>query len=295
MLVALVLVVSLLAPGPVSSAPLQLPEPEACEGCWFPAPVARWQYQLQGMPEFKSTGGINVGIKARPFGGGRRVRPDVFDIDLYADSRITGNDDTINVAAVNAIHEAGARAVCYVNGGAWEDWRPDASDFPASVKGKELDGWPGERWLDIRQHDVLLPIMEARVAKCDEGGFDAVEFDNVDGYTQDSGFQMSADEQLSYNVALANLAHRYGLSVGLKNDVEQVPELVDYFDFSVNEQCTQYRECGQLRPFIEAGKAVFQVEYELPLDRVCPKANAAGRNTIKKDYDLFARPWKPCR
>lgn len=32
-------------------------------------------------------------------------------------------------------------------------------------------------------------------------------------------------------------------------------------DFSVNEQCVQYSECDTFRPFIEAGKPVFHIEY----------------------------------
>ncbi len=73
--------------------------------------------------------------------------------------------------------------VCYINAGAWENWRPDAGDYPSAVIGKPLDGWPGERWLDIRRLDVLAPILESTdwinaAAK----GFDGVEFDNVEGY-----------------------------------------------------------------------------------------------------------------
>ena len=34
------------------------------------------------------------------------------------------------------------------------------------------------------------------------------------------------------------------------------------FDWALNEECVQYQECDQLTPFIEAGKAVFGVEYQ---------------------------------
>lgn len=52
--------------------------------------------------------------------------------------------------------------ICYFSAGSWEDWRPDAGQFPDSVKGNNLEDWPGEKWLDIRQIDVLAPIMGAR-------------------------------------------------------------------------------------------------------------------------------------
>jgi len=158
------------------------------------------------------------------------------------------------------------------------------------------NGWPGERWLDIRQTSILLPIMEARVQKCRTAGFDGVEWDNVDGYSNKTGFPLTANDQLVYDASLANLAHTYGLTVAMKNDVEQVPDLASYFDYAINEQCQQYNECGNYTTyFINAGKTTFQVEYKLSFTKFCPQANAANRNAITKTFDLFDTPWTPCR
>jgi hypothetical protein len=275
------------------------PAPVACDttkgACWHPAVNARWQYQLQGVSAYASTGGINVGISATPYTGGASVSPSVFDIDLYVDQAVSGNNSTLNTAAISAIHAAGKKAICYVSAGSWENWRPDANQFPASVLGNK-NGWAGEKWLDIRQTSVLLPIMEARVQKCAQAGFDGVEWDNVDGYTNRTGFPLTSADQLTYNASLANLAHKYGLTVALKNDVEQVSDLAPYFDYAVNEQCQQYSECsGYTANFINAGKAVFQVEYKLHLVKFCPQANTENRNAILKDFDLFDTPYTPCR
>src|SRR5262249_29485334 len=155
------------------------PAPVACSGgpCWQPGPESRWQYQLQDLAAFPSKGGINVGISVVPFTGGARVRPVVFDIDLYDLDGVTPNSQ-----ATSAIHRQGGHALCYVSAGTWENWRPDAAAFPGSVKGRK-NGWPGEVWLNIRQRSILLPIMAARVQKCRDAGFDGVEWDNVDGYS----------------------------------------------------------------------------------------------------------------
>jgi hypothetical protein len=290
--VALALVAgSTLALTAASAAP---PAPVACKtsagACWKPPLNARWQYQLQPMAQYASTGGLNVDICAVPSTGGPCVRPAVFDFDLYDVDGVTPN--TTGTAAV---HTAGGKAICYVSAGTWEDWRPDAGQFPASVKGSK-NGWPGERWLDIRQTSVLVPIMDARVAKCRQAGFDGVEWDNVDGYSNRSGFPLTYADQLAYNATLANLAHQYGLTVAIKNDVEQLADLGPYFDYAVNEQCQQYRECGAYDgPFTGAGKAVFQVEYKLSVAKFCPAANTANRNAILKDFDLFDTPYTPCR
>src|SRR5262249_7524684 len=147
-----------------------------------------------------------------------------------------------DASVVAALHTRGRHAVCYISAGTWENWRPDASLFPASVKGA-TNGWPGERWLDIRRLDVLGPIMDARMDHCKAKGFDAVEPDNVDGYANTSGFPLTYQDQLRYNQYLATSAHARGLSVGLKNDLGQVQDLLPYFDWALNEQCFEYNEC----------------------------------------------------
>ena len=248
---------------------------------WTPIPGLRWQYQLQG--------DVVTSLCQKPISRGPCVHPDVYDIDLY------DNDGTaLNGAAVAAIHALGAHAVCYVDAGTWEDFRPDTAAYPESVKGKK-NGWPGEKWLDVRQTGVLLPIIEARVQKCVDAGFDAVEYDNVDGYTNDSGFPLTASDQLAFNTALADIAHGHGLPVGLKNDLDQAVELMSSFDFAINEQCFKYHECGVYDAWTAAGRAVVEVEYSGANKKICADAALHGRDAIRKKLALRAIPWKPCR
>ena len=123
---------------------------------------------------------------------------------------------------------------------------------------------------------------------CKSKGFDGVEFDNVDGYSNNTGFPLTYNDQLTYNTWLANQAHTRGLSVALKNDLGQVNDLLPYFDWALDEQCFQYTECGKLQPFINAGKAVMEVEYNLAPTQFCPKANALNFNSLKKHLSLSA-------
>jgi hypothetical protein len=235
-----------------------LPDPVDCNGCWVPPAQTTWQWQLQGT--------IDTSVDA-----------EMFDVDLFDAPDATVTD----------LHDAGRHVVCYLDAGTWENWRPDASDFPDDVKGK-TNGWPGERWLDVRRLDVLGPILRKRLDLCASKGFDAAEFDNVDGYSNNTGFPLTAADQLRFDVWLANNAHRRGLSAALKNDVEQVPKLLDYFDFALDEQCFQYHECSTLTPFVDAGKAVFEVEYELDRSKFCSKADDLGFNSMRKRYSLGA-------
>ncbi|MFI7448740.1 endo alpha-1,4 polygalactosaminidase [Nonomuraea sp. NPDC049714] len=259
-------------PAPTAaSEKVELPAPVPCPGCWRPALRTSWQWQLASVPK-------------EPFS----------DVTMYD---IDGFDAT--AATVRRLHatKAGRKVVCYISAGSYEDWRKDEGDFPASVLGDPLDEeWEGERWLDIRKYTGALgDVMRARLDMCKAKGFDAVEFDNVDGYTNETGFDLDAADQLRYNAWLANEAHTRGLSAGLKNDLAQIPALLPYFDWALNEQCWQYKECTTKQNgdygydrFVAAGKAVFTVEYELPTSKFCTKSNAQNFNSLKKKLKLDA-------
>jgi hypothetical protein len=247
-----------------SAAALAATPSPAAPRRWIPRPDTTWQWQL--------TTPVNRSVKAQ-----------MFDIDLFDNS----------AATVAALHARGRRVVCYLDAGTYEPDRPDQADFPAEVIGTELPDWPGEHWLDIRRLDVLGPILERRLDLCRRKGFDAVEPDNVDAYANDSGFPLTAADQLGFNRFLARAAHARGLSIGLKNDLDQVAALEPQFDWALNEQCFQYRECDRLQPFVRAGKAVFVVEYELATSRFCARARAARFMAMRKRYALDA--WRqPC-
>jgi hypothetical protein len=177
----------------------------------------------------------------------------------YTMIELDGFDAT--AAAVATFHAHHKRVVCYIDTGTWENWRPDAKSFPKSVLGKPDDGWPGERWLDIRQQAALLPIMSARLRMCELKGFDAVDPDNVDGVENPTGFPLTWHEQLSYDRAIASLAHHDHLAVALKSFADAARELAPSFDFAVQEQCAQYQQCGEFGAFVHAGKPVFDIEY----------------------------------
>ncbi|OGF52901.1 MAG: endo alpha-1,4 polygalactosaminidase [Candidatus Fraserbacteria bacterium RBG_16_55_9] len=237
----------------------------ATQSIWQPPLNTSWQIQFTGRLDQS----VNVAM---------------YDIDMFDN----------NASVVADLHRKGRKVICYISAGTGEDWRPDAGKFPSSVKGKNVSGWPGERWLDIRRLDVLGPIMKARMDLCKSKGFDGLDPDNVDGYTNSTGFPLTYQDQLTYNIFLANEAHARGLSIGLKNDLLQVNDLLPYFDWALNEQCFQYSECDYLLPFIQAGKAVFEVEYNLLTSRFCRQANSMNFNAMKKRRNLSA--WRqPCR
>ena len=163
---------------------------------WRPRVGLTWQWQLSEPP-------VDTSIEA-----------DVYDIEVF------DNDASV----VAELHAKGRKVIGYINVGSWEDWRPDRDLFPPEVLGKDYEGWPGERWLDIRRLDLLAPLMCARMDLCKARGFDAVEPDNMDIHVTDTGFPITYQDQLNYVLWLADEAHQRGLSIGIKNAADQLPD-----------------------------------------------------------------------
>jgi hypothetical protein len=226
---------------------------------WRPRAGLSWQWQL--------TTPVDTTVAA-----------DVYDIDA----------DENPASVVAALHGAGRRVVCYVNAGGWEPYRPDAKDYPKVLLGKALDGWPDERWLDIRRLDLLTPLLAHRLDACRAKGFDAVEPDNVDGYQNDTGFPLTSADQLAFDRVVARLAHQRGLAVALKNDFDQVAALQPDFDFAVDEQCAELHVCPELSVFVKADKPVFDAEYSSPVSDFCAQTRSLGISAIRKHLELDA-------
>jgi hypothetical protein len=191
--------------------------------------------------------------------------------------------DAVPAADVARLQARGVMTVCYVSVGTLEDWRADASAFPPEVVGRGYDGWPGERFLDIRRLDLLLPLMEARFRRCAEAGFGAVEPDNIDLHINDTGFAIGPDDAVAYVRALARIAHRLGLRIAQKNAPDLVPLLAPHLDFAMTENCLADGWCAAMAPYAEAGKAVLAAEYDVPRAHwpaLCAQARAAGLSLL---------------
>lgn len=237
----------------------------SADGWYKPKVDVRWQIQL--------TGNLNTSFDV-----------ELYDVDLFDTSK----------EKIAELKKAGRKVICYFSAGSSEDWRPDYASIDASIKGKNLDGWPGEKWLDISSPLAeKLYISRVKIAK--DKGCDGVDPDNVDGYTQNSGFTITKAQQLSFNKMMAREAHKLGLSVGLKNDLDQAAELAADFDFSVNEQCQEYKECELLNPFLKLGKPVLNIEYKkAKADASCAYAKEANLRTLVLPLDLDGSERRAC-
>lgn len=261
--VAASLLAACTGPNPISQAPGFSPGAVAPATRWIPAAGDSYQIQYSGK--------LDTGVAA-----------DVYDLDMF---------DT-PASVVSTLHDLGRHVVCYVDVGTWENWRPDAKDFPKSVLGKKDGHWKGERWLDVRATSILEPIMAHRLDLCKKKGFDGVDPDNLDGYQNGTGFPISYREQLAYDTWVAKAAHDRGLTAAQKGDDGQVRDLVKVFDYAVVEQCFAQGWCKKFNVYSGNNRLVVDVEYYKNEARFqqknCPEAFQNGDTAILKRLQLTA-------
>ncbi|HEY7135453.1 MAG TPA: endo alpha-1,4 polygalactosaminidase [Acidimicrobiia bacterium] len=276
-------------PGPPSRPiPPSRPAPPATTNVWTPRPGTTWQWQI--------TGTVDTSVSPAT----------MFDVDLSdampsaRTAQVPGFGAVTWPAGVNAgiiprLHAMGKTVICYMDSGAFESYRPDAKLFPASVIGSGT-GWDGERWLDLRPaaRSRFAPIVWSRMDVARSIGCDGVEPDQNNPIGNDPGFPITVADQTSWYLEVARQAHARHLSVGMKNGIESINRsTVSAFDWALNEECFQYDECEALLPFVGAGKAVFQVEYQGDPATICPVARRDGFSSMKKRLELDS--WRqPC-
>jgi len=137
------------------------PTPPSNGSLWQPAVNSSWQIVLLN-PLSLSASADSVSPDV-----------DIYDIDLFTNPQST----------IDKLHQLGKKVICYFSAGSYESFRPDSSEFQPSDLGKELDGWPGEKWLDLGSSNVRR-IMAARIALAASKGCDGIDPDNVDGYVR---------------------------------------------------------------------------------------------------------------
>jgi hypothetical protein len=217
-----------------------------------------FQYQLQGT--------IDTDVDA-----------ELFVIDLFNADR----------DVIEELHAQGRVVAAYVSAGTREPNRPDSDEFPDSAVGEPLANYPSESWLDVRDPTVRA-LMAARFALASDKGFDGIVGTSMAAYATDSGFPLTAADQLDYARWLAAEVRSLGMAPAMTGDYAQVDALVDSFDWAVTSRCIARGTCAQVAPFAAAGKPRFDLEYEGELETICPAAEAQQIVAIRKEPDLDA-------
>jgi hypothetical protein len=190
--------------------------------------------------------------------------PTVYDID-----------GIINPAStIAALHKLGDKTICYIEVGAAGNYYSAAQEhlkttYYAQLKaahdlGDGVSGYP-ERYLNIKAASTLR-IIEAMIRQqCSAKGFDAVEPDIDDSFSDTTGFGITEAQNISYDKTLGAYAHSLGLAWGQKNgdaNSEFSAALEPTTDFLLDEECNFYHTCNVVTPpYVHAGKLVLNAEY----------------------------------
>ena len=206
--------------------------PSSATPLWQPAVGIKWQIVLQAP--------INE----------TEIDVPVYDIDLF--------DSTDSI--ITWAQRQGRKVICYFSAGSYENWRPDSASFKPEDYGNGLEGWEGEYWLNTSSANARN-IMLARLDQAAKKGCDGVDPDNIDGYENDSGLDLTTNTAVDFVTFLADAAHARNMSFGLKNGAKILSRVVNLIQWNVVEECLQYDECSDYKPVIDAGKPVFLIEY----------------------------------
>ncbi len=200
----------------------------------------------------------------------------------------------------------GTKPWCYVSIGTAEPWRDDFGDLRRldaaerqarreGLFGGAVEGYEEERWLNPRKIRLLAPFMRKRFAVCRSMGFDLVEFDNMDGFVNETGFSVSTTDQEAYVRHLAAIAKEVGLAPIQKNAVNLVARLQSEFFGLLMEDCFLWNFCDIASHYVTANKPVFNAEIidsykdkgqSMETAEICRRSRQLGISTIFKTSEI---------
>ena len=300
--------------------------PAAAAATYKLPPTGQDQWYWEISPPSSGPAGLPSVTGAYPSPGSANI----WDTDMFADSNTGGGVPTGPSPVVQALHAAGKYSICYIEAGA-QQAEPDSSNFaPAdytngsSPQTTEMQGWPGEYWYDIRGFadyaagdpstltgaavDIAAGLAQ-RIDDCAVEGQDAVEPDDLDGYTNPSqtgaaggGWGLTQADSAGFERWLAYTAHTDGLAIFQKNDPANAAVDAPLFDGMIIEECNAHGDpCagsgGDATPYLAAGKPVLNAEYTEDGEataKFCPGDTAAGIIGALFDVALDGKTYAPC-
>jgi len=221
-----------------------------------------WQWELDHPLSVGSA--ADMGVNMTNAAGLVAANPTVFDIDGIENPAST----------VTALHGLGDKAICYIEIGSAGNYYAASDEripvsYYAQLKaagdlGAKMAGYP-EYYLKINSPSTVSIIESMIRQQCAAKGFDAVEPDIGDSYTDNNGFGITEVQNAAYDNTLGTYAHSLGLAWGQKNG-DQDPAFAKMqepvADFLLTEECNYYHTCATVTaPYVAAHKLVLNAEY----------------------------------
>jgi len=267
-------------PNPTDSAITYLPSTTATT--WRKPPIdANWQIILDREIEYTFPTVVSDNVR-------------VYDIDL--------NSTNATFQSWHDTKTPDKYLICYFSAGTSEADRDDINCFNpnpgAQAYGCNYGGnSPDENWLNTTSREVRR-VMLRRLDLAVQNGCDAVDPDNVDGYSNENGIGETVHDASDYMDFLITEAHNRGLGIGLKNAdaLAAMTNLTDRLDFAVVEECFtsltsigggKFRNaCSNWAAFYQnttVPKPVYNIEYP-----VTPGTSATPTDRSPWNTDLVA-------
>jgi glycosyl hydrolase family 114 len=284
----------------------------------------QWYWEIS--PSSEGLAGLPGVTGAYPSPGSANI----WDTDMFSDSNTGGGVPTGASPVVQALHAAGKYSICYVEAGA-QQAEPDSANFApgdytngSNAQTTAMQGWPGEYWYDIRGFANYVAGNPAsltgaavniaaglarRIQDCAIEGQDALEPDDLDGYTNPSqtgasggGWGLTQADSAGFERWLAYTAHSDGLAIFQKNDPANAGVDEPLFDGMIIEECNAYTDpCagsgGDATAYLNAGKPVLNAEYTQDgesTSKFCPADQSSGIIGALFDVGLGGGTYQPC-
>jgi hypothetical protein len=310
----------------VAIAALGVLAPAASAATYQLPPTGQDEWYWEINPGSDGLGGLPPVSAAYPAPGSANI----WDTDVFADSNTGGGIPTGPSPVAQALRAVGKYSICYVEAGAQQS-EPDSSNFaPADYTNGSnpgttaMQGWPGEYWYDIRGFANyaagdpstltgaavnIAAGLAKRIEDCAIEGQDAIEPDDLDGYTNSSqtgapggGWGLTQADSAGFERWLAYTAHSDGLAIFQKNDPANANVDEPLFDGMISEECNAYADpCagpgGDATPYLAAGKPVLNAEYTQDGEttaKFCLSDTAAGITGALFDVNLDGKSYAPC-
>jgi hypothetical protein len=261
----------------------------------------------------------------------------IMDSDEFEDAAKLGanHDPTQATVIIHDMHVANKYAICYVEAGAYQKGFPDDGNFAVADYGAtgsypnqqfnrryQMDGYPDEYYLNIAGFAGYTPgatltgtaaniatALGERIAGCHAEGQEAIEPDDLDGYTNESasgakggGWGLTQADAAGFEQWLAYTAHRDDLAIFQKNDGANTAADYRTFDGMIIEECNAYDDpCGaggdNVQDYVNASKPVLNAEYTQDGEttaKFCSADDALGINGSLLSVNLDGSFYQSC-
>ena len=193
----------------------------------------------------------------------------------YGDGSTVAVPAGANASAIATLAAAGAVVICRVGLGGAREGDPDYAKFPpAALSAMTLQDDPTAHFLDFAQRATWEDIAFERIDLAKQSGCDGIEPYLSDHEALDLGFTPDLELQRSWYTAVASAIHARTLSAGMRNGVTigLIDSQVGNYDWLLVERCGENGDCELVKPFRDARKATFALDYTTDVDGMAQDA-----------------------